>query len=274
MIPGNTPDMHRHSWRLVAALLVGAAACRPDFQLKKFTTNEALYVASLREFQRGKMDNAISGFEKLTTELPARDTLLPRSYWYLANAHLRQDELLLAAQSFNRITESFPEDSLADDAALAAGRAYNKLWRNPSLDAAYGETALATYNMLLGLYPDSKLVDSANADIADLNNRFAMKFYRSGLYYFKRKAYDSGDIYFKDILSKWPETPTARDASLRLVESYKANHYTQDAIEMCAQVKKKYPVARDIAEVCTGVPAPAVVPTEASAAPPSKPPAR
>src|SRR5262249_46297324 len=156
---------------------------------------------SLREFQRGKWDNAIAGFEKLTTDLPARDTLLPRSYWYLATAHRRSDELLLAAQSYNRIVESFPEDSLADDAALAAGRAYNRLWRKPALDPTYGETALATYNMLVGLYPDSPLVDSANADIADLNNRFAIKNYESGMYYFRRKAWDSGDIYFKDILA-------------------------------------------------------------------------
>jgi len=56
------------------------AACRPEFELKKFTNNESLYSASLREYQRHHWDNAISGFEKLTTDLPARDSLLPRSY--------------------------------------------------------------------------------------------------------------------------------------------------------------------------------------------------
>jgi outer membrane protein assembly factor BamD len=250
--------------------LVLTSACRPDFQIKKFTNNEALYAASLREFQRHKWDNAIAGFEKLTTDLPARDTLLPRSYWYLAIAHERNGEQLLSAQSFNRLVESFPEDSLADDAALAAARAYNRLWRDPSLDPTYGETALATYNMLLGLYPDSKLVDSANTDVADLNNRFAIKNYRSGLYYFRRKAYDSGNIYFKDILAKWPETPTARDAMLKLAESYRAIHYNEDAAEICGQLRTKYPDARDVSEACRGVTS-KVVPTEAAVAP--KPPA-
>ena len=102
--------MHRTSWRLVAALLVSAAACRPEFQLKRFTTNEALYSASLREFQRRKWDNAVTGFDKLTTELPARDTLLPRSYWYLASAHENLGEHLLAAQSFNRLVETFQDN--------------------------------------------------------------------------------------------------------------------------------------------------------------------
>src|SRR5206468_10462727 len=110
-VPGRSTDMHRNSWRLAAAFsMVAAAACRPEFQLKKLTTNEALYAASLTEFQHHRWDNAVSGFEKLTTDLPARDTLLPRSYWYLASAHEHMSENLLAAQSFSRLVESFPDD--------------------------------------------------------------------------------------------------------------------------------------------------------------------
>jgi len=137
--------MLRISWRLTAALsIVGVAACRPEFQLKNFTTNDVLYKASLAEYQRHHWDNAILGFEKLTTDLPARDTLLPRSYWYLASSHQHQDELLLAAQSFERLVESFPEDSLADDAGLEAARSYRRLWRKPGLDPKYGDQALAS----------------------------------------------------------------------------------------------------------------------------------
>ena len=157
--------MLRTSWRLTAALsMLGVAACRPEFQLKNFTTNDVLYKASLAEYQRHHWDNAISGFEKLTTDLPARDTLLPRSYWYLASSHQHQDELLLAAQSFERLVESFPEDSLADDAGLDAARSYRRLWRKPGLDSKYGEQALASYNTLIGLYPTSPLVAVAQTD--------------------------------------------------------------------------------------------------------------
>ena len=155
--------MHRTSWRLATALLLSAAACRPDFQLKKLTDPMTLYTASLREYQRRKWDNAVAGFEKLTTELPARDTLLSRSYWYLASAHQHLKEYLLAAQSFNRLVETFPEDSLADDAALEAARSYRRLWRKPELDPTYGETAFATYNTLLAFYPDSPLLPTAKA---------------------------------------------------------------------------------------------------------------
>ena len=48
----------------------------------------------------------------------ARDTLLPRTYWYLAKSQQGRRDWLLAAQSFQRLVEGFPEDSLADDAQL------------------------------------------------------------------------------------------------------------------------------------------------------------
>jgi outer membrane protein assembly factor BamD len=265
--------MHRTSWRLVAVLsLFVAAACRPEFQLKNLTTNEALYTASLREFQRHHWDNAVSGFEKLTTDLPARDTLLPRSYWYLASAHERMDEHLLAAQSFSRLVETFPEDSLADDAALESARAYRRLWRKPELDPTYGETALASYNTLIGLYPNSPLVPTAQKEIAELENWFAIKEYDAGNYYFRRHAYDSGIIYFKDILTKYATAPKAFDAALRLVDSYKAIHYREDASELCTQLRQRYPSDGRVRESCSGVPD--VQPTKADTTPPSKPPER
>jgi len=264
--------MHRNSWRLATTLIVVVVvACRPEFQLKKFTDNVALYTASSREFQRGKWDNAVAGFEKLTTELPARDTLLPRSFWYLASAHQRLKEYLLAAQSFNRIVETFPEDTLADDSALEAARSYRRLWRRPELDPTYGETAFATYNTLLALYPDSPLLPQAKAELDTLNDWFARKNYITGMYYFRRKGYDSGNIYFKDILLKWPDSPTARQAGVKLVESYRAIRYTADATELCGQLRAKYPEARDVADVCRDVPIATVSPADSASAP-RKPP--
>jgi outer membrane assembly lipoprotein YfiO len=247
--------MHRTSWRLAAAFsIVAAAACRPEFQLKNLTSNEALWTASLNEYQHKHWDNAITGFEKLTTDLPARDTLLPRSYWYLASAHQHQDEYLLAAQSFSRLVESFPDDSLADDAALEAARSYSRLWRKPQLDPMYGETALASYNTLIGLYPTSPLIPVAQKEIAELENKFAIKDYDAGMYYFRRKAYDSGMLYFKDVLAKYATVPKARDAALRLVESYKANRYREDASDLCTQLRQRYPGDSGVNKVCAGVP--------------------
>lgn len=257
---------------LLATLLLLAAACHPEFQVANYQTNEALYRAATEEFSHRRWDNAVAAFEKLTTDLSARDTLLPRAHWYLARAHQERGEWILAATSFSHLTESFPDDSLADDAALEAARAYKRMWRKPTLDPTYGESARATYNTLLGLYPTSPLVPTAQKELAEVEEMFAQKNYISGMYYFRRGGYDSGIIYFKDVIAKWPASPTARLAQLRLVESYKAIRYREDAQDTCALLRTRYPGDREVATVCTGVATPAV-PTTPAARPDSAPPA-
>lgn len=264
--PGSTPHMVDRFWKCATAALVltVGAACQHEFKPAAFKTNEKLYQAGVQQFERRKWDNAIAAFEKLTLDLPARDSLLPRSYWYLATAHERQGEHLLAAQSYSKLVESFPDDSLADDAALEAARSYWKMWRKPSLDPTYGETALATYNTLLGLYPTSPLVPQAQKELADLENWFATKNYDAGLFYFRRKAFDSAILYFKDVLTRWPNSPTAKETSLRLVEAYKAIRYREDASDLCTQLRKKYANDGGVKETCNGIPdAPATSTTSA-----------
>jgi outer membrane protein assembly factor BamD len=243
----------------IAAAAALTGACRGGFRVNQYPSNESLYSAGLREYQRKHWGNAILAFEKLTTDLPARDSLLPRSYWYLGSAHEHQREHLLAAQSFTRLYESFPDDTLADDAALEAARGYRRLWRKPTLDATYGETALATYNTLLGLYGEtSELAPAARREIAELEQWFATKNYETGLFYFRRKAFDSAILYFKYVIERWPNVPRARDALLRLAQSYKTIRYREDYTETCTKLRQAYPGDQEIARVCADVKVPEV----------------
>jgi outer membrane protein assembly factor BamD len=233
-------------------LLCALAACArfQGFQPAKFPSNEALYRASLERFQKGKWADAIAGFEKLTLELPARDTLLPRAYWYLAAAHGGADEHLLAAQGFIRLTESFPDDSLADDALLRAGREYARMWRRPVLDPQYGLLALSTLNSLAALYPSSPLIPETRRESDRLTEWLATKDYETGLFYMRRKAYDPAIIYFQDVVEKYPQTAKVREAKLKLVEAYRAIRYREDANEMCAELQRAYPGDAAVREEC------------------------
>lgn len=236
-------------------LLVTLAGCgflnrfegfRPD----EYTSNEALYRASLDELRREKWGNAVAGFEKLTLELPARDTLLPRSYWYLAKAHAGNREHLLAAQGFIRLTESFPDDTLADDALLEAGRSYARLWRRPVLDPQYGLLAISTLNSLPALYPSSPLIPEAQRESERLTEWLATKDYETGMFYMRRKAYDPAIIYFQDVVEKYPQTDRARDARLRLVEAFREIRYREDANEVCAELRAAHPQDAEVRELC------------------------
>ena len=206
---------------IVVAVLTVASACRPGFQPRGFASSGALFTASLREYNLKRYDNAVTGFERLTLDLSARDSLLPLSHWYLAHAHELKNEHLLAASSYTRLAESFPDDSLAPAALLLAGRSYSELWRRPDLDPTYGDLAQIQFRQLASLYPDSPLRKQADSSSADIDERKASKDYGIGMHYVRRKGYESSLIYFKDVVKDYPATKMAREALIEMVVVYR-----------------------------------------------------
>ena len=71
--------------RLLIAILacagLAASACSRGCDVRRYSaSSDRLYAAGLREYQRGKWENAVTAFDRLTTELSARETLLSRAY--------------------------------------------------------------------------------------------------------------------------------------------------------------------------------------------------
>lgn len=240
------------TFAVALGLAAGSAlACGPSFRVSQFPTTESLFDAGVRQLNIRKYDNAVLVFEKLTLELPARDTLLPLSHFYLAKAHGGRGEHLLAAQAYNRLAESFATDTLADVALYFAGRELQSMWRSPLLDSQYGSEAAATYQQLLGLYPDSRYRDSVNHQLTVLQEWFATKDYEgAAMHYFRRKAYDSAIIYLRDVIARYPETARARDSYIRLAMAYEAIRYKDDKADVCNTLRTKYPADREVATVC------------------------
>lgn len=242
--------------RLLSLLALGLlAGCHHQpFLPSNFPSSRALFEASVAQLKAHHWDNAVSGFEQLTTSLPARDPLLPEAYYFLGQAHEGNDEYILAAQAYSRVPESFPEDTLAAPATFEAGMAYSHLWRKPSLDPDYGKTSITTLQSFLAAYPDSPLATKAQAEIDKLDEWLATKDYDTGMFYLRRKAYDPSIIYFKDVARLYPKTKHARLALMRLVQAYREIRYTDEAAETCDTLRTKYPRNADVRDECGAAP--------------------
>ena len=245
------------SWRTPAraGTVIGSfalAACwwRGGFEPKNFKSSEDLFAASMHEFQVGHLGNSSQGFERLTLDLPARDPLLPLSFWYLAQTYDRRGDHLIAAQNFQRIAESFPDDSLADDALLAAGKAYAQMWSKPELDPQYGLLAQGTLRGVLSSYPETALRDQVVKEIERIDELLATKDYDTALHYMRRKGYDSAIIYLKDVMKSYPATGHARLAGLKLLEAYHAIKYAEESHELCSTLTKGYPQDPEVRQAC------------------------
>jgi outer membrane protein assembly factor BamD len=265
------PVRRRFVFRLfLFALLVAVApACSRGWKVTRFKTNEELFAASLQQLRAKRWDNAIAGFERLTQVLPARDPRMPRALFHLAQAHEGKHEFILAATTYSRVSEGFPDDSLGDDAIYRAGRSYGRLWKKPALDASYGETAINTFRTLLDIYPNSELRDDAEREIQRLSNWMATKTFENGMHYYRRKAYESSLIYFADVQRLFPETPTAREAVMQMVRAYRRINYRTEAQEACTDLRQRYASDREVLALCANTPLqPAADSTKTTAASP------
>jgi len=242
---------------LLALLLTAPLACKQPFNVKTYATADSLWNAAMAEYKAGHFDNAAKAFEQLTLDLSARDPRLPLAYYYLAQSQTKNGEYLLAAGTYNRLIDAFPQDTLVDDAFFLSGKAYQHEWRKPQLDATYGKSAVTAFQSLLAAYPDSPYGQRARNELTKLDDWFAQKDYDTGYLYLKRKAYDSAIIYFKDVIKLHPNARKTRDAHLMLLEAYKAIHYSEDARDLCNEMRTKYQNDREVSKRCGPAPAPA-----------------
>jgi outer membrane protein assembly factor BamD len=98
--------------------------------------------------------------------------------------------------------------------------------------------------------------------VQQLREWFAEKAYKNGMFYFRRRAFDSAVIYYKDVVANYQGTTRVPDALMRLVEAYRAIGYADELKETCGTLHKYYPRTARLNESCP-------VPADSSAAPPS-----
>jgi len=225
------------------------AACH-HFDPRSYTVPEDLYQASLHQFRTGHFDQAKAGFQTLSFAVGQRDSLYPLARFYLAESYFSLGDYVTAAQEFRRVADESPNHRLAPVALLRAADSYAALWDTPELDPTNGETALATYQELAGRFPASDAARVATTRLAALNERFAQKEMDVGVFYFKRKAFDSAILYFKDLIANYPSTSLVPAAYLYIVRAYHAIGYTDQETQFCNAIRQFYPRLAGLDRYC------------------------
>lgn len=239
---------------LVFAVLAGAA-CGNNFHPEQYPSPEALLAASKAAYDRGDCGAAVRGFTRLLFEFQPRDPRVAEVRYLLGECHLRDGERLQAAQELRRVADEFATHELAPRALLRAGDAYAGLWKRVELDPTYGEQALSTYAEVASRFPDSEAAVRARERVAELTDGFALKELKNGDLYLRVRAYDSAIIYFRSVVTSYPESKHVPTALLRLVQTYRRIGYTEEAVETCEHLRRFFPTSDGVGETCPAEPA-------------------
>jgi len=250
--------MYRKMGTLLLVLVVGVAACRPRGRAPRsepMSQPDVDIPRALDLFHRGDFRKAQTILQRVSYQLAPGAPQMAQVRYYLAESSFQMGDYVQAASDFRKVADEFSLTEYAPIALLRAGDSNLRLWHRPELDPSYGETALAIYQELAGRFPDSEAAARARPHVRRLENEFAEKTYKTGIFYMRRKAWDSAIIYFKDVIANYPTSGRASDALLRLVESYHAIGYKQELEEACENLRRFYPnVAKD-ARSCPPAPA-------------------
>ena len=254
----------------IAAALAGlAGACHPRGRAPRaapVVQPDVDLARAMALFRRGEFRKAQPILQRVSFDLPPGSPELAEVRYYSAETYFQLGDYVQAASDFRKVSDEFSTSEYAPLALLRAGDANLRLWHRPELDPSYGETALAIYQELAGRFPDSDAAARARPHVQRLENQFAEKMYKTGMFYVRRKAYDSAIIYFKDVIATYPNSQRAPDALLRLVDSYRAIGYKQELQETCDHLRRFYPKATGIDRIC-----PAAADSSATPATPSTP---
>lgn len=211
---------------------------------------DSVMTQAMADYRDGRCKRAQLGFSRLVGELPSRDPRVAEATYYLAECDFSAGLYLEASRQFRRVADTHGSHPLAPDALLRSGDALAELWKLPTLDPTYGESALAIYRELIARFPTSRAAARAAIKMTALQEKFAEKEYDNGMFYLRLRAYDSAIIYFRSVVANYAQSSFASRALLRLVEAYRTIGYAEEEREACDHLRRYYPDAEGLDKTC------------------------
>jgi outer membrane protein assembly factor BamD len=217
---------------------------------------DSLFAAGTAYFRAAHWNKASQALDRGLLIMSYDDRRRPVGHFMLGEILFAQDNELQAVREFRRVADEGGADSLSAEALLRAGDAYAALWERPELDPTYGETALSTYREVQQRWEGTTAAKRAGMRINGLQEQFAEKEFRTAMFYYRLKAYDSAILSLRNVVATWPRTKVVPDALVKLVETYYKLEYQEDLRETCKYVARFFPdTSPRIAQTCPAEPA-------------------
>jgi outer membrane protein assembly factor BamD len=225
--------------RTLPLFLVAAGACRstPEYQT---LDGDQLFRWSTERFQEGQWGDARDGYERMIFMFPAHDSIV-RSRLNLGWAYFEDEQFVTAAAEFGRLIDRHPTNPLVAEASLGTCRSYSALSPIPQRDQTFTQQALASCSNLIIDYPGTPEAEQARQVRDDMIDKLANKEYLRGEFYFRRKLWDSANVYFEQVLSLYPQSAAAPRALYKMYEGYNIIGYEEEAAATRDRILTQYP---------------------------------
>lgn len=228
---------YRFTWVVALMLFAGCMRRPPNYSAM---APDDLYQRATAAYDERDLGRAIMLLD-IFVQQHVGDPRAPEARVKLGRAHMTRKEYLTAATHFQRLVNDFPTSPLQREARFGICDAYFRLSPKAPLDQEYTQSSILHCESVAQNYSGTEEGTRAAAHVADLYNKLARKTYETGMFYFRRKAYDSAVVYFNEVVDLYPQTSFAPTALGQLVDTYDLMGYVEEAQQARERLQRDYP---------------------------------
>jgi len=223
----------------VLLLLLGAGCGGRQENLAMLPPDD-LYARAVAAYEARRFERAANILELFVAQ-HLGDPRAPEARMMLGQAHLERREYATAADHFQRMATDFPSHPRALEARFRICEAYYELSPRAALDQQYTLSSLIHCESVMENFPGTAEAAQASERVVELRDRLARKSFETGMFYFRRRAFDSAVVYFEEVVDRYPQTGSAPAALGQLVETFERIGYVEDAQEARDRLLREYP---------------------------------
>lgn len=229
-------------------LLILTAGCagslEPDVATLSSNSAQVIWEAGEKAVQHKNWATARKYFRRIIDGFPQSE-LVPSARLAMADAYYAEGgtaNRILAASAYREFLTFYPSHPKADYAQFRVAESYFAQKNPPDRDQTPTHQALAEYQRLLDVYPNSAFVEQARQRIKTCRQTLARHDFDVGYFYQRtRRAYRAAINRYKDLLKNYPDYESMDEVLYRLGEALSLAHRPAEALPELSRLLEDFP---------------------------------
>ena len=239
--------MRRAAAILLSATLGACAHGGVDIATLSSNSDQVVWEAAQKAYAKKNWDSARQHFKRIIDGFPQSEHG-PAARLGLAESHFQEGgtaSYILAISEYRDFLTLYPSHPKSDYAQFQVGEAYFLQRNSPDRDQAPTEKALAEYERLLDVYPQSTYVEQTRGRIHECRQSLARAEFNAGYFYQRtRQAWRAAILRYEGILNDYPEYDDLEQVIFRMGECLAASGRKAEALPYLGRLIAEYPTSR------------------------------
>ena len=230
--------MKKMTFLIAAALAVLCASCASESKklIKKGLYNcSARLEAVVKRMEKKNYTNAVRILDEIKYQCGGSE-VMDTVYYYAANCHFAMKQYEDARNEFDNLYREHPRSPFVEEAQYRIAHMRYLQSAKYYRDQTETKDALRLLDDYLDIYPNGAYSDSARVLFKASIEKLAEKEFRTAIFYRKQKEHEAALIYYRSLLSEYPESKFAPESVVGMVEMLVSLGRVQEAREVIEEL--------------------------------------